>query len=113
MNKGYINYSVASMVYAELQLGCKVDWSTYLPTKDSTLLIGMDQKNIPDLYNPEAKSKTILKNTTTLAKKVETVKEDAGSLGSTEPPSKLINAVAEDVEGEVFNCSNVFNIQCG
>jgi len=102
MSKGYINYNVASMVYIELQLGRKVDWSMYPPMRGLTLLIGMEQKNIPDLYDPKAKLEIVLKNTTMLAKKVETVKEDVGPSRSTNPSSKLINIVAANVEGEVF-----------
>ena len=43
MNKGYINYTLASMVYAEVVLRRKVDWSTY----PRGALYGKKQKDIP------------------------------------------------------------------
>ena len=53
-NKGLFNYGLLAMVYIELKLEHKVDWSTY-PMKMQFLLgIGKTAKDIPDMYTPES-----------------------------------------------------------
>jgi hypothetical protein len=42
------------MVYAELKLEHKVDWSTYPTTTQFPLYIGKTTKDIPDMYTPES-----------------------------------------------------------
>ena len=53
-SKGLLNYSLVSMVYTELILKRKVDWTTFPTTAQFPLRIGRTQKHIPDLYNPES-----------------------------------------------------------
>ena len=53
-NKGFFNYSLVSMVYAELILKRKVDWSTFPTTAQFPLRIARRQKYIPDLYDPDS-----------------------------------------------------------
>jgi hypothetical protein len=60
-NKGLLNYGLVAMVYAELKLEHKVDWSTYPTTTPFPLCIGKTTKDIPDMYTPEfAATKGIL-----------------------------------------------------
>ena len=60
-SKGSFNYSLLSMVYSEVVLNRKVDWTTFPTTTQYPLTIGRDQKHIPDLYNHEsALTKAIL-----------------------------------------------------
>jgi hypothetical protein len=49
-SKGLLNYGLVAMVYAELKLECKVDWSTYPTTTQFPLCIGKTTKDIPDMY---------------------------------------------------------------
>jgi hypothetical protein len=42
------------MVYAELKLERRVDWSTYPTTTQFSLCIGKTAKDIPDMYTPES-----------------------------------------------------------
>jgi hypothetical protein len=53
-SKGLFNYGLVAMVYAELKLERKVDWSTYPTTTQYPLYIGKIAKNIPDMYIPES-----------------------------------------------------------
>jgi hypothetical protein len=53
-NKGLLNYGLLAMVYAELKLERKVDWSTYPTTTQFPLCIGKTTKDIPDMYTPES-----------------------------------------------------------
>ena len=55
-SKGYFCYSLMSMVYVELILKRRVDWSTYPSTCNHSLRIGRNQKHIPDSFDPEAVS---------------------------------------------------------
>jgi hypothetical protein len=48
-SKGFFNYSLLSMVYAELKLERKVDWSTFPMTVQYSLRIGKIQKDVPDI----------------------------------------------------------------
>ena len=114
-SKGYINYSVACMVYAELILERKIDWSTFPTTTACPLLLEANQKDIPDLYNSEGETEKVLKNTievkTDGVEKASNVEE----LRSVQSPTKAINEsssknVGKDVEkdveaqeGEVFS----------
>ena len=108
MVKGYINYSVACMVYAELILARKVDWSTFPTTVKVPLLLMDKQKDIPDLYNRKAEPsepsnrETVLKNTTMPTTKVSEVASAGVQLGSTQKATKVSNASLGGVEGEVF-----------
>jgi hypothetical protein len=52
-SKGLLNYGLVAMVYAELKLESKVDWSTYPTTMQFPLCIGKTTKDIPDKYTPE------------------------------------------------------------
>lgn len=54
--KGYYTYTLLSMVYAEVILKRKVNWSTYPTTQQYPLRIGRNQKHIPDTYDPESNS---------------------------------------------------------
>jgi hypothetical protein len=68
-NKVLLNYGLVAMVYAELKLERKVDWSTYPTRTQFPLCIGKTTKDIPDIYTPEsAATKGIL---TFLRKKLE------------------------------------------
>jgi hypothetical protein len=53
-SKGLLNYGLLTMVYAELQLERKVDWSTYPTTTQFPLCIGKTAKDILDMYTPES-----------------------------------------------------------
>jgi hypothetical protein len=53
-SKGLFNYGVVAMVYAELKLERKVDWSTYPTTTQFLLCIGKTAKDIPNMYTPES-----------------------------------------------------------
>jgi hypothetical protein len=53
-SKGLLNYGLVAMVYAELKLERKVDWSTYPMTTPFPLCIGKTTKDIPDMYIPES-----------------------------------------------------------
>ena len=53
-SKGLFNYGVLVMVYTELKLECKVDWSTYPTTMQFPLGIGKTTKDIPDMYTLES-----------------------------------------------------------
>jgi hypothetical protein len=53
-NKGLFNYGLVAMVYAELKLERKVDWSTYPTTTQFLLCIGKTAKDIPDMYASES-----------------------------------------------------------
>jgi RING-H2 zinc finger domain len=66
-SKGFFNYSLVSMVYTELILKQKVDWTTFPTTAQFPLRIGRNQKHIPDLYNPES---ALTKDTLEQLKKV-------------------------------------------
>jgi hypothetical protein len=105
-SKGYINYSVACMVYAELILGRKVDWSTYPTTTASPLLLGANQKDIPDLYNSEGAIEKVLENTAEV--KMDVVEEalNTEELRNVQSATKAItessSKVVEVEEGEVF-----------
>ena len=111
MCKGRINYSLASMVYAELILARKIDWSTFPTMPGCAPSLEGGQKDIPDLFHPLAeqtepsKSKKVLKNTTTQEMKVLEGTSGAIQLGpsSTTPPQEVPNASLESVEGEVFS----------
>ena len=50
MSKGRINYTIASMVYTELKLARKVDWSTYPGTVETPLVLPDGQKDILDTF---------------------------------------------------------------
>ena len=57
-SNGLLNYG---LVYVELKLEHKVDWSTYPMTMQFPLCIGKKTKEIPDMYTPEsAETKGIL-----------------------------------------------------
>ena len=51
-SKGYFNYILLSMVYSEVVLERKVDWTTFQTTAEFPLRIGRNQKHIPDLFDP-------------------------------------------------------------
>jgi hypothetical protein len=53
-SKGLLNYGLLAMVYTELQLERKVDWSTYPTTTQFPLCIGKTAKDILDMYTPES-----------------------------------------------------------
>jgi hypothetical protein len=53
-SKGLFNYGLVVMVYAELKLERKVDWSTYPTTTQYPLCIGKTAKDILDMYIPES-----------------------------------------------------------
>jgi hypothetical protein len=53
-SKGLFNYGLVAMVYAELKLERKVDWSTYPTTTQYPLCIGKTKKDIPDMYTSES-----------------------------------------------------------
>jgi hypothetical protein len=53
-SKGLFNYGLVAMVYAELKLEPKVDWSTYPTTTQYPLCIRETAKDIPDMYIPES-----------------------------------------------------------
>jgi hypothetical protein len=53
-NKGLFNYGLVVMVYVELKLERKVDWSTYPMTMQYPLSIGKTAKDIPNMYIPES-----------------------------------------------------------
>jgi hypothetical protein len=53
-NKGLLNHGFVAMVYAELKLERKVDWSTYPTTMQFPLCIGKIAKDIPDMYTSES-----------------------------------------------------------
>jgi hypothetical protein len=53
-SKGLLNYGLVVMVYAELKLERKVDWSTYPMTTQFPLCIGKTTKDIPNIYTPES-----------------------------------------------------------
>ena len=55
-NKGFFNYSLLSMVYTELILKKKVDWTSFPTTAQFPLRIGRNQKHIPDSFNPQSTS---------------------------------------------------------
>ncbi len=115
-SKGYINYSVACMVYAELQLGRKVDWSTYPTTVGNPLLLGTNQKDIPDLYNSEAAIDKVLENTT--EDKTDVVEEASNieELSDVQSPSKAITKSSlKDLEVQtdvLEKASNVEELCC-
>ena len=85
------------MVYAELILARKVDWSTSPTMPGFAPSLKGGQKDIPDLFDPLAepkepsKSKKVLKNTTTRIMKVLEGTSDAVQLGpsSTTHPLKV------------------------
>ena len=107
-SKGCINHSVGSMVYAELILNRKVDWSTYPSKVDSPLLLQRNQKDISDLYDTQAepseptKTPKVLKNTTTCTTKVSEVLGDAVQLRLAQPRTEVSNVSSGGVDGEVF-----------
>jgi hypothetical protein len=53
-SKGLFNYGLIAMVYAELKLERKVDWSTYPTTTQYPLCIGKTAKDIIDMYTLES-----------------------------------------------------------
>jgi hypothetical protein len=53
-SKGLFNYGLVAMVYAELKLERKVDWSTYPTITQFPLCIGKTTKDILDMYIPES-----------------------------------------------------------
>ena len=53
-SKGLFNYGLVVMVYTELKLEHKVDWSTYPTTTQYPLCIEKTTKDIPDMYIPES-----------------------------------------------------------
>jgi hypothetical protein len=53
-SKGLFNYGLVAMVYAELKLEHKVDWSTYPTTTQYPLCIGKIAKDIPNMYTSES-----------------------------------------------------------
>jgi hypothetical protein len=53
-SKGLFNYGLVAMVYVELKLERKVDWSTYPKTTQYPLCIGKTAKDIPDMYIPKS-----------------------------------------------------------
>lgn len=55
-SKGLFNYGLLAMVYAELKLERKVDWSTYPTTTQFPLGIGKTVRDIPDIYIPESEA---------------------------------------------------------
>ena len=55
-SKGFFNYSLLSMVYTELILKKKVDWTSFPTTAQFPLRIGRNEKHIPDSFNPQATS---------------------------------------------------------
>ena len=55
-SKGFFNYSLLSMVYTELILKKKVDWTSFPTTAQFPLRIGRNQKHIPDSFNPQSTS---------------------------------------------------------
>ena len=101
MSKGYINYSLASMVYAELRLKLKVDWSPFQTTKKNPLLLQQNQKDIPDSWPQMAQNgQPILQNLAT-----PTTMASAGAcakpqLDSREPISKVMNVSAVHVNDQ-------------
>jgi len=110
MSKRRINYSLMSMVYVELILAWKVDWSTFPTMLQFQLQLQRGEKDIPDLFDPSmepretSKTKKILKNTTMRTTKVSEGRSGIVQLGpsSTTPPRKVPNASLESVEGKVF-----------
>jgi len=89
-------------------LSNKVDWSTFPTTTQVRLLLENNQKNILDLYDPEAQpsapteQKLLLKNTTMPTMKVSRVTSDAIQLDSTQTPTKVSNASFGSAKEEVF-----------
>ena len=60
-SKGLFSYGLVVMVYVELKLEHKVDWSTYPMTSQYPLCIGKIAKDILDMYTSEfATTKGIL-----------------------------------------------------
>ena len=53
-SKGLFNYGLLAMVYAELKLEHKVDWSAYPTTMQFPLGIGKIAKDSPDMYTLES-----------------------------------------------------------
>jgi hypothetical protein len=53
-SKELFNYGLVAMVYAELKLEHKVDWSTYPTIMQFPLCIGKTAKDIPNMYTPES-----------------------------------------------------------
>ena len=114
MCKGYINYSLASMVYAELILVRKVDWSTFPTTSLAPLLLERNQRDIPDLFDEEAQASeppkpTNVSNTTatptTMVDGGASHANDAMKLDSIPLPTKVRNVSSRQsggAEGEVF-----------
>lgn len=59
-NKGLLSFSLISMVYVELILKRKVDWSTFPTTKRDPLQIDKNQKEILDSFDPNSASTKVL-----------------------------------------------------
>ena len=55
-SKGFFNYSLLLMVYTELILKKKVDWTSFPTTTQFPLRIARNQKHIPDSFNPQSTS---------------------------------------------------------
>jgi len=68
-------YILLAMVYTELILKRKVNWSTYQTSKAFPLRISRKQKDIPDCFDPES---TLTKNILRFLKKVDKKKKEGG-----------------------------------
>jgi len=68
MSKGRINYSLASMVYVELILARKVDWSMFPTVSQFPLQLQGSKKDILDLFDPSTKPRETSKTKKVLKK---------------------------------------------
>jgi len=111
MSKGRINYSLMSMVYVELILIWKVDWTIFPTMSQFPLQLQGSKKDILDFFDPlvepkeTSKTKKILKNIT-----MRTIKVSEGTSGviqsgpsSTMSSRKVLNASLGSIEVEVFS----------
>ena len=97
-SKGYFNYILLSMVYSEVVLERKVDWTTFQTTAEFPLRIGRNQKHIPDLFDPDSVlTKTMLEELKKVPRRVRAVDtvskeeartEDGGNHVATKPVSR-------------------------
>ena len=102
-SKGVINYTVVAMVYVELKLERKVDWSTFPTTSQTPFLLRAEQRDIPDSYDPSSSS---TKEMLILLKTVPSASNTASSSRGVDVKPKasdLLAAVLEKSEVEVKN----------
>ena len=105
-SKGTFNYNLLAMVYVELKLKRKVDWSTYPTIITLPLQLEDGQRDIPDLYDP---STTSTKEMLVSLKKPD--KKSASSSGRVEvkpkttklprQPKAALDKLDEGVENKV------------